>query len=1170
LILLAPELIFMPKRLTCPQGHHWEPPAIAATANGSASHCPVCGSEGEASAEADSDITLVAPSPSLRALDPHMTLPGSLCGAMPGVAEEPFPELPTVAGYEVHGELGRGGMGVVYKARQEGLNRTVALKMVLTGNLAGTKHLARFKAEAEAVARLHHPNIVQIYEVGEQDGRPYFSLEYVDGGSLAKMLSGTPLPLRSAAELVEIIARAIHFAHQKNIIHRDLKPANILLASTGRHMSSGKDSDSWVTEQGMRTTELGLPKITDFGLAKQLEADSALSNSGAVVGTPSYMAPEQAGGKGTEVGVTADVYSLGAILYELLTGRAPFRGETPLDTMLQVLSEEVVPPSKLHPRLPQDLETICLKCLEKEPRRRYASALELADELTRFLNDEPIRARPISQIARTVRWCRRNPALAAVSSVAGLAVLIAFGLIVGFAIVQSSLNDKLSKEKQLTELALQEVEARRQELERTDRKRREFERLSATLALDQGLSLCEQGEVSRGLLWLARSLEIAPAEAADLQRVIRYNLSRWGEQQHVLRDFLEHEGPVQAVAFSADGKTVLTGSMDKTARFWDAATGKAIGPVLKHPEMVTAVAFGPDGRSVITGCGDKKARLWDATSGSPIGEAMEHKANITAVAFSPKNNRVATASFDQTAQLWDAKTGLAIGPALEHGDFVMAVAFNLEGRLLATGSFDKMARIWDVASGKPVGDPLVHRDSVMAVAFSPDGKKLVTGTSDRQAQQWELAKRDVPEQTFPHRERVRAVAYSLDGKTILTGSDDRMARLWEADSGRRIGVPLLHRGAVTSVAFHPYAPTVLTGSYDKTARLWDAVMGRGGSLALKHKLAVTDIVFSPDGTLLLTGSYDNSAQQWLVGNGRAQGQGLMEDTGVTAVAYSPDGQTILTGMESGHIAFWEAATGQRQVVVRAHDKPVSAVAFSPNGRFVASRGWDQTARLWDAVAGQPLFALGELNHKVTGVAFSIDSKTVATACGDGRVRFYNVATGEATSQVLLHPDSVTALAFSPDGKLLATGCQDKLARLWDLAKGEPIGPPLEHQGTVLRVAFGPDGHFIATSSEDTTARVWEVRTGRPVGTALPHPNAVGALAFSPDGKVLATGSSEVATLWQLPAAATGDAERVVRSLQLSTGMELDPRGNIRELDAAAWRRLQQRPFLVQIIEDDMD
>jgi tetratricopeptide (TPR) repeat protein/tRNA A-37 threonylcarbamoyl transferase component Bud32 len=480
----------MARLLTCPHGHQWHPPADGPPDAGA--RCPACGA---------------APVlPPRTATAESVTLP-EMAPAAGGAAGRPV----AIPDHEILGELGRGGMGVVYKARHRQLGRLVALKMVRVGALVGEADLARFRAEAEAVARLQHPNIVQVYEVGEGQGLPYFSLEFCPGGSLAARLNGTPLPPLTAAQVAETLARAMHAAHEAGVVHRDLKPANVLLVPSQRPEA---------VALGDEAAERFEPKVTDFGLAKRLDlAGSSLTQSGAIVGTPSYMAPEQAAGQTKTIGPAADVYALGAVLYECLTGRPPFRAATLVDTILQVLDQEPVPPGRLNAGVPRDLETICLKCLAKEPARRYASALDLADDLRRFRQGEPIRARPMGRLERAARWARRNPALA--GSLAAVVLALAAGTAVsaGFAVqaayqaeqargsaadarkAQADLqqaNADLTAERDRTKAAL-EAEAKR--------------RRQAREALD-----ALTGQVVEG--WLARQKQLLPEHKEFLQRAL--------------------------------------------------------------------------------------------------------------------------------------------------------------------------------------------------------------------------------------------------------------------------------------------------------------------------------------------------------------------------------------------------------------------------------------------------------------------------------------------------------------------------------------------------------------------------------------------------------------------------------------------------------------------------
>ena len=717
-------------------------------------------------------------------------------GTTPSVALPGGTRVRYFGDFELIRELGRGGMGIVYKAHQVSLNRLVALKMIKLAALASDDERRRFQNEAEAVATLDHPHIVPILEVGNYDGQRYFTTKLIGGTSLNQKLTDYVAEPRSAAKLLKQVAEAVHHAHQRGILHRDLKPANVLL------------------------DERGEPFVTDFGLAKRLEGDSALTLSGAIMGTPAYMAPEQASGRRGAVTTASDVYGLGAILYAVLTGRAPCGGDSVEETLEQVRNSAPSPPSKINPRVPRDLETICLKCLEKDPARRYASAQALADDLGRYLADEPITARPTGALERGWLWCKRNPWLAGAIGTTIAALVAAAVISLVFAAEQTKAKNQIKGLANSLQSSLKKSEGLAGELKTS---LKESERRLAALNYERGHTACEKGEMGPGLLRLAESWRLAvAADNPDWRHTARASLSAW--QRHYVgpRAIFSHAGAVDYVAFSPDGKTVLTGSRDKTARLWDATTGRPKGAPMTHQGAVRGVAFSPDGKTVLTGSADSTARLWDAATGRPIGAPMTHQGAVGEVAFSPDGKTVLTGSADSTARLWDAATGGPLGPPMTHQGTVLAVAFSPGGKTVLTGSADKTARLWDAATGWPLGTPMTHHGTVLAVAFSPDGKTVLTGSTDKTARLWDAATGRPLALPMTHQNVVLAVAFSPDGKTVLTGSRDKTARLWDAATGRPLALPMTHQNAVDAVAFSPDGKTVLTGGDDDSARLWDA------------------------------------------------------------------------------------------------------------------------------------------------------------------------------------------------------------------------------------------------------------------------------------------------------------------------------------------------------------
>ncbi len=1076
----------------------------------------------------------------------------------PGSANE---ELPKVDGYTILGELGRGGMGIVYKALHIELNRLVALKMVLAGPQLAPRTRERFRYEAWAVARLRHPNIVQLYDFGDQDGRLYFSMELVEGGSLASQLGGAPLAPIRAAQLVATLAVAVEYAHQNGVLHRDLKPANILV-DAGR--SDGTPSEATADLRG-ESGPLPAVKITDFGLAKQIaSADDRLTLTGAVLGTPSYIAPEQARGRGESVGPAADIYALGAILYELLTGRPPFRASSSMDTLMQVVHTVPVSISRLVPRIPRDLVTICMKCLEKEPRLRYATADDLASDLRRFLNHEPIRARPIGVAGRLTRFGRRNPALAGMIATLGFVITLAFVVVVG------EWREAVRARDQARALAYAESASR----DEAARARIDAERTNIRLIVDRGLAHCERGEVGAGLLWLARGLEEAesaeggvPANhiltSIELARPIRINLAAWAARLLVPR-VSPSLGASVAVALSPDGRRVLSGVWDGklddnrqgAVQLWLLEDWKPVWPASQHPGSVVAVALDPDGRHALVGCADGSIQFLDLSTGVPAAAPISLGTRLSALAYSPDGTWFVSGGASVAAgeaRRWDAATGKALGPPLIHPGPVESVAVSPDGQAIFTGCAvvnaqgavtGGEARLWNVGNDELVYRPLAHADAVRSVAFSPDGQTLLTGCDDALARLWDRKTGQHVGQPLPHAFPVLATSFSPDGKAVLTGggrtrdlnADAGELRLWDVITGKLLVGPLVLDTVIHSVAFCPDNKSVVAGCRDGRMRAW-AVEGLRPLQEWSRHVPVMSLGFSPDGNLLLAGggqenrefsgnpkprvlrgsrhiTNDGSEDRglaWLseVSTGRMIGLPMPHSGPVEHVAFSPDGLTVATGTRNGCVQLWDI-TGRPLCPPLAQLDQVCNLVFRPDGRALAACGDRGPARVWEVPSGR---SLGEpLTHPkgVRSVAFSADGRKIATAGHDGNVRLWDALTLQPLALPMAHGHEVMAVAFSPNGQTLLTGANDFGARRWNAATGRVLGTPLPHDGVVWDVRFSPAGdHFLTIAASDYHSwgfvRLWAAATARPFGPPLPQQISVTAVAFHPSGQLVATG-----------------------------------------------------------------
>jgi WD40 repeat protein len=975
--------------------------------------------------------------------------------------------------YEILAQIGRGGMGVVYRAFDPQLQRPVALKVIAPGRLRAEEG-PRFRREAEAAARLQHANIVQIFDFGQHQGAPFCAFELVSGGGLDARLAQGPLPVAEAAEMLAVLADAVEYAHRRQVIHRDLKPSNVLL------------------------TDDGTPKIADFGLCKVLDQDPFQTADGMLLGSPSYMAPEQARGEVKAVGPAADVYALGAILYQTLTGRAPFCGPTLEATLFDVLEKDPLPPSRLRREVDRDLETICLKCLAKDPARRYATAAALAADLRRHRDGVPILARKPSPWERAVKLARRYPLSTALSALLALALvaivvtLWSYNLWLKQALTQAGRNLFSAQLQGAATLASTDPDAACGLLDNAERcplELRDFAWRYVRFRADHrrpGFS--QSGEL--------RALAIGGPEPHLATGAADGTVSVWSLADHGAakkadragpRKLAGHRQPITDLAFHPTERLLASSSEDGTARLWELETGRhrVVGQV--GGAGCNGLCFTPDGARLATAHADGSVCVWNARSDKLVQRLTGHKESVFRVAFNCDGTRLASASKDQTIRLWSASDWRELARIGEHGGFVTDVRFHpSDATLLASSSGDRSVRRWQLdAKGRaqtldPFGD---FQQTVTNVAFSSDGRRIAAGSFDGTIHVWETAPGGHGTVYRPGAPVV-AVAFDREGRLYAGLAHGQVACFQSAPGAEPLRIDA-HREPITALAYLPDGPTIVSAGCDGAIRLWHAdgrpiaerCLGKQWISTLGASAAARRLAWEYGGNIY-TALFDGtklSKETRLVGGPVLQ----------TGLVLSPDGTrlALLRSLELGPatadpasgafqmgVEVFDAVTGQSQWKVAGD---IACLTFAADGslamaerggcvRLVNRRGRDR--RRCSATAGEAFCCL----------AVSPDGLHVAAGLESGEAVLCHVADNRVVARLEGHASGLTSLCFSADGKTLASGDTNGEIRLWDAVAGLERGR-ITASGSVVALAFAPDGSALTAATPKGKIEVWRAQ-----------------------------------------------------------------------------------------------
>jgi len=1019
--------------------------------------------------------------------------------------------------YRLLSVLGEGGFGIVFRAEQaEPVKRQVALKVVKPG-MDSKQVIARFESERQALALLEHPNIAHVFDGGTtESGRPYFVMELVRGLPLTEYCDRHQLRVEERLEVFLQACEAVQHAHQKGIIHRDIKPSNILV---------------------LEEQDKAIPKIIDFGIAKAihqpLTEQTVYTEQGQFIGTPEYMSPEQAGIAVKDIDTRTDVYALGVLLYELLTGTLPFTreelGQAGVAEIQRIIRDTDPPrPSTrlarlgdearkvaerrrtelavLTRRLRKELEWIPLMALRKEPDRRYQTVSELAADVRNYLAGSPLSAGPESHVYQFKKFMQRH--LAAAMGMIAVLIVLSLGIVVStiFAI-EAHKQQQIAENKELS-----------------SRRNLYFARIGLT----------QQAWENGNMAYMMSLLDSLRPESGqeDFRHFEWYYFWRLVNAHH--RTLHAHSDFVACVSFSPNGELLASASYDKTVKLWNPANGQ-LKHTLPHMAPVRSLSFTPNGKTLATGCYDGTLRLWDAYTGQTTA-SISCDNSISSVVFSPDGRTLATACFNGHVTLWNRSESelknlltleqppflqwdslafspdghtLAIGGGQYHnpGEVVLwdketrriratlkghtnqirDIAFSPDGKTIATVNYDRTVRLWDAYSAQELAVAKDHQATLFCVTFSPDGRYIVTAGSDSMI----IIRDHNLAELYPlkgHMDNVKCITFSPNGKTLASSSNDGTVKLWDMEAFEESAGRLWHDAGVYDLAFSPNGKRLVTGSMSGRVRLWDSGTEQQIGELKGHASPVWSVDVSHDGQMVVTGSADRTVRLWDMQSRRLINTLPAFTDEVFSVAFSPDDEILAIACRDRSVILWDRIQQKKEVLTEPKGdleyldlNPASAIAFSPDGTLLSTGHhytWDDQPTLWDVVGKKPSIKLqGHYRgNAVWSIPFSHDGRLAATTSVDKTIKLWDRDTGQLRITLHGHVGIVMSADFSPDDRILASGGEDQVVRIWDIQWGEQRAELRGHNDSITSVAFSPDGSILASASKDRSVILWRTAT----------------------------------------------------------------------------------------------